>query len=64
MNKLLLIDGNSIMNRVRFRHVALMSVQPMRTKTKMVRMISCKIHGYNNRAVDEQQPLFFIIVRN
>ena len=30
----------------------------------MVRMISCKIHGYNNRAVDEQQPLFFIIVRN
>ena len=31
---------------------------------KMVRMISCKIHGYNNRAVDEQQPLFFIIVRN
>ena len=49
---------------LRFRHVALMSVQPMRTKTKMVRMISCKIHGYNNRAVDEQQPLFFIIVRN
>ena len=47
----------------RFTHIH-QSVEDLLKKVKMVRMISCKIHGYNNRAVDEQQPLFFIIVRN